>query len=437
MRTGIKYARSGDLSIAYEVVGDGPLDLVFVPGLVSHLDNWWEQPASSRFMERLASYSRLILFDKRGTGVSDPVAGVPTLEQRMDDVRAVMDAAGSERAALIGLSEGGPMSVLFAATYPQRTIALVLTGASAGWRDEAARAPVRRVLDSINAGRWGQGDTIDVFIPEMADNPRARAAIGHFERTGASPAMARALTEANFQIDVHDILPTIQTPTLVIQRTDDRAVPASLAREMAGAIPGARYIEQPGNDHLPWLGDADGFQDEVEEFLTGARAPRALDRVLATVLFTDIVGSTELASKLGDRRWRALLEEHSAVIRSELERFRGREVKTLGDGFLATFDGPARGVRCARSVADAVRDLGIEIRAGLHTGECELIGGDDVGGVAVHIGARVAAAAGASEVLVSSTVKDLVVGSGLEFADRGGHELKGVAGEWRLYAAVG
>jgi pimeloyl-ACP methyl ester carboxylesterase len=432
-----RYAKSGDLNIAYQVVGDGPFDLVYVPGWISNIELMWEEPAHAHLLGRLAGFSRLILFDKRGTGLSDPVSldRLPTLEQRMDDLRAVMDAAGSERAALFGSSEGGLMSVLFAATHPERTRALIALAIYAKrlWSPEYPWAPTpearEQEIESIER-TWGDEMDISSLAPS-ADEAFKRRAVTYLRRS-ASPGAAVALLRMNSQIDVRDVLPTIQIPTLVLQRVGDRDVNVEEGRWIAQQIPGAKYVELPGDEHLIWAGDVDAVVDEVEEFLTGARPVHDPDRVLATVLFTDIVGSTERATELGDRKWSSVLEQHNALVRRELERFRGREVDTAGDGFLATFDGPARAIRCACAVRDAVRSLELEIRAGLHTGECELMG-DKVGGIAVHTGARVAAAAGPSEVLVSSTVRDLVAGSGIRFEDRGEHELKGV-GAWRLYS---
>ena len=431
------YAKSGEVNIAYQVVGDGPLDLVFVPGFISHLDLQWADPRIARFLEKLASFSRLIMFDKRGTGLSDPVAGPAPLEDRMDDVRAVMDAAGSERAALFGLSEGGAMSVLFAATYPERTRALLLCGTFPNGTPDADDNPGgQRWVDGIKSVRaatehWGEGRTLAHMAPS-ADSERDRIGRGIFERSAASPQMAQTLIDMVLETDVRDLLPTLRVPTLVLHRAEE-FVPVECARYMAERVPGARLVVLPGMDHIPFYGDADGYAEEIEEFLTGARHAPISDRILTTVMFTDIVRSTEHAAALGDARWRELLSRHDELMRTELERHRGREVKTMGDGFLATFDGPARGIRCARAIADQVGSLDIELRAGLHTGECELIG-DDIGGMAVNIGARIGALAGANEVVVSSTVKDLVVGSGISFSDRGARELKGVPGEWRLFA---
>jgi pimeloyl-ACP methyl ester carboxylesterase len=431
-----RYTSSGGLSIGYQVIGDGPLDLVFVPGLLSQIDLVWMMPAAARFFERLTSFARVILYDKRGQGVSDPLGGVLTLEQDMEDLLAVLDAAGSERAALLGYSEGGPMSALCAATHPDRVSALILCGtfasgsALAGGRDGADRlALITAMLDN-----WGKGEGLEIFAPSVADEGHA-VTFGAFERAVGSPAMVRARFEMITGIDASPVLETLRVPTLVLQRANDRAVPSGLARTMAESIPGARYIELPGDDHIPWVGDAEPVLDAIEEFLTGARHTEVVDRVLATVMFTDIVDSTRQASELGDRHWRELVESHDELVRTHLGGYRGREIKTMGDGFLVTFDGPARGIRCALSIAEDVQALGLQVRVGLHTGECELIG-DDVSGMAVNIGARVGGLATGGEVLVSRTVKDLVVGSRIEFEDRGLHELKGVPGAWELFAVV-
>jgi class 3 adenylate cyclase/esterase/lipase len=425
-----RYAKSGDVHIAYQVFGEGPLNVVFAPPSFTNVEHWWDEPDVSRWLLRLASYARVVMFDKRGTGLSDRVE-LPGLDQRMDDLRAVMDAVGMEQAALLGISEGGTMSALFAATYPSRCRALVLCGAYA--RNFPTQEGFARFLDYVDH-RWGSGGSVARFAPSRANDLAFQRWWAKSERLGASPAGVAAYARMNIQIDISDIIPTIRVPTLVIHRTDDKVVNVEGGRFLAQHIPGARYIELPGADHLPFVGDNVGdIDDAIEEFLTGSRPTVVVDRVLATVLFTDIVGSTEKAAALGDRRWRDLLGHHHTTIRRTLSRFRGHEVKTTGDGVLATFDGPARGVRCACAIADEIRPLGIEVRAGLHTGECEMIG-DDVGGIAVHIGARVAAVAGPGEVLVSSTVKDLVAGSGLRFGDRGSHSLKGVPGEWRIFA---
>lgn len=443
MQPETRYARSGDVNLAYQVVGEGPFDLIWVPGWISNVEESWEVPEYAHFLRRLASFARLIVFDKRGTGLSDRVSNdrLPTLEQRMDDVRAVLEAAGSEHAAVFGASEGGNMSVLFAATYPEWVRALVLAGVYAKrlWSPDYPWAPTpeqREREHELLEREWAGKMDVSVLAPSAVDDPALMRRIATFFRRSASPGAAVALNRMNTAIDTRAVLPTITVPTLVLQRRGDRDVNVEEGRWIARRIPGARYVELPGDDHLVWIGDTDALLDEVEAFLTGVRRGPEPDRVLATVLFTDIVGSTKLAAELGDRRWRDLLEAHHAAVRRELERFRGREVDTAGDGFLATFDGPARAVRCACAIRDVVTPLGLELRAGVHTGECELVGGK-VGGIAVHIGARVAAAAATGEVLVSSTVRDLVAGSGLEFEDRGVRELKGVPGEWRLYAVCG
>ncbi len=436
-----RYAKSGAVHLAYQVVGEGQLDLVLVHGWVSNVEFGWEVPPLAHFLNRLASFSRLILFDRRGTGMSDRVPDheLPTLEQRMDDIRTVMDAVGSERAAIFGVSEGGNMSVLFAATHPGRTLALVTFGIFAKriWSPDYPWAPTpeQRQKDFESVAREWAGDA-DVSHYAPSADAALRTQIAAFFRRSASPGAALALLRMNTQIDVRHVLPAVRVPTLVLHRTGDLDANVGEGRWIAARIPGARFVELPGADHLPWIGDSDAVVGEVEEFLTGVRHEPELDRVLATVLFTDIVGSTEQAAALGDRRWRDLLEAHHAAVRRELTRFRGKELDTAGDGFLAVFDGPARAVRCACASIDAVRDLGIQVRAGLHTGECELIDGK-LGGLAVHVGARVAAAAGPGEVWVSSTVKDLVAGSGLRFEDRGLHALKGLPGEWRLFMAAG
>jgi pimeloyl-ACP methyl ester carboxylesterase len=438
-----QYARSGDASIAYQVIGEGPIDLVLVLGFATHVELQWESPPFARFFERISSFSRLIIFDKRGTGLSDPVTEAPTLEERIDDVRAVMDAAGSERAALFGISEGGPMSVLFAATHPDRVIALVLHGAM-GRTTEAPDYPwaspaeaLRESASEFIVPYWGQQaeGMVELFAPSFADDPEAVEFTARMERSAASPAMVQQIFEMFLDIDVRAVLPTIRVPTLVLHRRGDRVVNRRAGEELAAQIPGARYVELPGIDHLPWAGDSEAVLGEIEEFLTGTRSAPESERVLATVMFTDIVGSTERAAELGDARWRELLSAHHAAVRRELMRFRGVEVKTLGDGSLATFDGPARAIRCGRGIAEAARSLGLGVRVGLHSGEVELME-DDLGGIAVHIAARVGALASEGEVLVSSTVKDLVAGSGIRFVDRGSEHLKGIADEWRLFAAA-
>ena len=432
-----RYAKSGDVHIAYQVIGEGQLDLVLILGFVSHVEHVWEYPGASRFLHRLASFSRLILFDKRGTGLSDRVVMTDTLEQRMDDVRAVMDAVGSERAALFGISEGGPMSLLFAATYPARTSALVVYGSYS----RRAFAPDHRfgrteeemnlIIETMERD-WGGPVAIDVWAPSMTDDDGFRQWWANYLRLAASPGAAIAVMRMNMAIDARHVLPSIRVPSLILHRIDDRVTNFEQARYMAERIPGAKLVELIGQDHVPFVGDTEAILDEIEEFLTGSRHGPEPDRVLATVMFTDIIGSTEQAVELGDHQWRDLLEQHNSLVRSELERFRGQEIDTAGDGFFATFDGPARGIRCACAIRDSVANLGITIRVGLHTGECEIMG-DKVGGIAVHIGARVMAKAGPGEVLVSSTVKDLVAGSGIQFNDCGKHALKGIPDKWHLF----
>lgn len=447
-----KYAKSGDVHIAYQVVGNGPLDLVFLPGWITHVELAWEDPAEARFLRRLSAFTRLIVFDKRGIGLSDrvPVEQLPILEERMDDVRAVMDAAGSKKAALFGVSEGGPISALFAATYPERTVALILYGAFA--RAGAHLMTTEELEARLAAIEQDWPSSIDPTLaaPSRAVNEDYRQWFHRLMKFSASPGAAVAFLRMNSQIDIRHALPAIRVPSLVMYRRDARfghgaaawrqegadvITPAEQGRYMAERIAGAKLVELPGIDHLPWLGKADEVIDEVEEFLTGVRHGPEPDRVLTTILFTDIVGSTEIAARQGDRQWREIVERYYALVRRQLERFRGQEVDTAGDGLLAAFDGPARAIRCARAIVEAVTALGLQIRAGLHTGECELVSGRLMG-IAVHIASRVAAAAGPAEVVVSSTVKDLVVGAGFNFRDRGAHSLKGVPGEWRLYVVA-
>jgi len=440
-----RYAQAPDgVSIAYQVLGDGPRDLVWVPGWVSHLEAAWEEPTLARFFERLASFSRLILFDKRGTGMSDrgSVSELPTLETRMSDVLAVCDAVGSDRAALLGVSEGAPMCALFAATYPGRTTAIILFGGYAR-RLEAPDYPIGSSLEAREAFHeeiardWGGPVGLDIRAPSRIHDERFRANWARYLRMGASPAAVLALTRMNAEIDVRPILGSIRVPTLVVHRSGDRTIPVEAGRYLAEHIPKASLVEVPGDDHLPWIGDPDRVLGEIEEFLTGVRHQAEPDRVLATVLFTDIVGSTKRAAELGDKAWGELLHAHHAVVREQLARYGGHEMGTAGDGFLATFDGPARAARCGLAIASAVRQLGLEIRAGLHTGEVEQTPDGGIRGLAVHIGARIGALAKPGEVLASRTVKDLVVGSGLVFEDRGAATLRGVPDEWQLYTVSG
>ena len=437
-----RYARKGETSIAYQVVGDGPVDIVFVNGVVSHMALFRSDAAAYAMFRRLTSFSRLILFDKPGTGLSDPVAGPPSLEQRLEDVRVVMDAVGLERAAIIGFSEGGTPASLFAATYPERCQALVLIESAAKWVSApdylaGSRAVLDRMWERLFAGaeQWGEGKVIGLWAPSAITVPGFWQTAGSAERLCASPGMARAVLRATQLMDGRVALPRISVPTLVVHN-ERSFVPVELGRYLAAEIEGARLAVFPGENHLVWFGAWEPIVDEIEGFLTGARHRAEPDRALVTTLFTDMVSSTERAAELGDERWRALVDRHDEITRTELERYGGRAIKTLGDGFLAAFEGPAKAIRCARAICAEVRPLGVELRAGVHTGECERRGADLVG-IAVNVGARVGALARPSEVLVSSTVRELVLGSGLEFTERGTHVLKGVPGEWRLYGVIG
>ena len=441
IRPETRYARSGDVHIAYQVFGEGELDVVLVNGFVTHVELVWESEMFARALEGLASFARVITFDRRGSGLSDPVAEAPGLEQRMDDVRAVMDAAGSERAALIGISEGVPMSILFAATYPDRVQALVCCGGLARSTQDVDypwAAPAEALLESgleFVIPHWGEGAMIDLAAPSQADNPESRAFFARMERASASPGMLVALAQMFLELDVRDVVPTVHAPTLILHRRHDRLVNVRHSRWLAEHMPNARLVEIPGDDHILWTQHPEVAFAEIQEFLTGTRYAPEPERILATVVFTDIVDSTRTAAELGDRRWREALERHQRTVRSALDRFDGHEVKTIGDGFLATFDGPARAIRCAQAILDSSEELGVHVRAGVHTGECEVMG-EDIGGIAVHIAARVSSLAGPNEVLVSRTVKDLVAGSGIEFSERGAHTLKGVPDIWQLYAAT-
>ena len=443
----VRYARSGDVTIAYQVVGDAPIDLIVGLPDISHLEVAWEGAELARLFDRLSSFSRLMLFDKRGVGMSDRSVGVPGLEERMDDIRAVLDAVGSERAVVFGASESGPMAILFAASYPQRTIALVVYGSvvCGGWREDdpvatrrwSTRAAYEQDIaawEEQTRRDWGEAAYNPEFAPSQAGNPAFWEWLSRMARLGSSPASTIALERMNREIDIRPALPSIHVPTLILHREHDAAVPVEYGRYLAAHIADAKYVELPGADHLPSVADVDPIVDEIEEFVTGVRRGPDPDRVLLTVLFTDIVGSSELAARLGDRAWAGTLERHNALVRRELARYRGREVNTTGDGFLAVFDGPARAVRCALETQRAARSLGLEIRAGAHAGECELAG-EDVRGLAVHVGARVAAAAGAGEMLVTSTIQDLAAGSGLSFQAVGSRTLKGIPGQWSLYRA--
>jgi class 3 adenylate cyclase len=437
-----RYARVGDEFVAYQSQGDGPVDLMFVPEWTNHVELQWEEPACARFLDRLSSFSRLVLFDKRGTGLSDPVAldKVSGLEPWMDDVHAVLDAVDARDAVIVASGAGGPMAMLYAATHPDRTRALVLcnTAARLVTSDDypygLSPELVPRVL-AWTRDTWGTGSTFPMGAPSAAADAHSKDFHARMQRQSASPGVAVAMQEMLLGVDVRSVLPALRMPVLVLHRSDDQLVSIEHGRYLAEHIDGARFVTLPGNDHLYYAGDADALLDEIQEFVTGARGTPEPDRVLATVLFTDIVGSTDVAVNLGDARWRMLLDRHDAVVRHQLERFRGREIDTTGDGFFATFDGPARALRCACAIRDAVRGIGLEVRVGVHTGEIE-VRGSNYSGIGVNIGARVGAHAAAGEVLVTRTVVDLVAGSGIQFVDRGTARLKGVPGEWQL-AAVG
>jgi pimeloyl-ACP methyl ester carboxylesterase/class 3 adenylate cyclase len=438
----VRYARSGDVEIAYQVLGSGDVDLVFVMGWLTNLETYWEEPGYRRFMQRLAGFTRLILFDKRGMGLSDHTT-IGTLEERMDDVRAVMDAVGSKRAALMGVSEGAPLSMLFAASHPERTAGLIFVGGEVKEvREEdwpwglSTREEYDDLLDRTLSGELPWGKVTRVwFAPSRQHDPALIRWLERLERSSASPAAAVAFMRLGSEIDVRHVAPSIHVPTLVLHTPDDPVVPHEQGRWLAEQIEGARFVELKGKDHVPWFDVADQVITETREFLTGFREAPELETALATVLFTDIVGSTDRARELGDSQWTALLGQHHATVRGVLAQYRGREIDTTGDGFFAAFDGPARGIRCAQAVLDALNGIGIQARSGLHTGEVEVVD-EKLAGIAVHTGARVAALAGPGEVLVSSTVRDLVAGSGIEFEDRGLHELKGLDEPRRLFAVV-
>jgi class 3 adenylate cyclase/alpha-beta hydrolase superfamily lysophospholipase len=427
------YALSGDVNIAYQVMGDGPVDLVLVPGLISHVEFLHELPGYTAALRRLSRFARVVTFDKRGQGLSDRMSGAPSLEQRMDDVRAVMDSIGSARAILIGFSEGAAMSVLFAATYPERVPHLVLVGA---WVRASAPDDVWREVLERAVKAWGTGQVLKTVFKSQATNADAVAQLAKLERFSSSPGALRTYLTLNRQVDVSSILPLLRIPTLVLHCRTDAQVDVAIGREIAKQIPGARYIEYPGGDHAFWTGDVESLLLDVEEFVTGRRdsASPDLERVLATVLFTDIVDSTQRAAQMGDENWRKLLDQHDRVAGQTVENYRGKLVKSTGDGILATFDGPGRAVRCALSFGAAARQLGLPLRAGLHTGEIE-VRGRDIGGITVHAAARVMAQSGSNEVLVSRVVTDLVAGADLKFSERGSFELKGLPGRWDLFAA--
>jgi class 3 adenylate cyclase/esterase/lipase len=433
-----RYAKSGDLSIAYVVEGDAPLDLVWIPPWISQVEYLWSETSLQRVMQSLTQFARVITFDRRGSGLSDPLAGAPTLEEQMDDVLAVMDAAGSERAAIAGTLEGGPMAAMFAATHPDRVSAMVLyaTFARATWApgyEFAWPAEERQKHMDFAVEHWGEGTVPAGVAPSQTSDPDFMEWAGRLERLAASPSTIKRIFDLIGEFDVRDVLPSIRVPTLVLHRREDSFIKVEHSLYMAEHIPGARFVQLEGGDNMYSLGDSEALLGEIEEFLTGERHRVEPDRMLATVLFTDICNSTEHAARMGDRGWRYMLERHDALFRRALERHRGREIKRTGDGFLATFDGPARAIRCAADHAESVASIGLEVRAGLHTGELEVMDGD-LGGLAVHIAARVMDRASPCEVMVSSTVKDLVVGSGISFQERGEHALRGVPGEWRLFS---
>lgn len=437
----VRFAQSGDVSVAYALHGDGPIDIVYVQGAMSHLEANWELKPFRRFVERLTEFARVIRFDKRGMGMSDRVPGATTLETRMDDIRAVMDAAGSKQAAIIGESEGGPLAMLFAAAHPERAQALILQGAevrervSEDWPwGESTQESFDAYIASVPE-HWGEGRSFGVLLPSIGDVAWGREALGRIQRNAVTPNGWAAFARMAFDIDVRDVAPTIGVPTLIFHAVGDKVCNVENARFLARTIPGAKYVERPGADHVPWAEDLDPFVSEVREFMTGERAGPPPERVLATVLFTDVVGSTDRATEMGDQRWREVLREHHAVVRKAVAEHGGTEVDMAGDGILATFDGPARAIACARGIQAGVAPLGLEVRAGVHTGEIERL---DVGiaGITVHVGARISAQAGPGEVLVSAIVPLLTPGSGIEYEDRGVFELKGVPGDHQLYAVV-
>jgi pimeloyl-ACP methyl ester carboxylesterase len=436
-----KYAKSGDVHLAYQVLGTGPVDLVFFGAAISHIELWWEEPSVSHMLRRLARFTRLIVFDKRGTGMSDPISinELPTLEQRLEDVCAIMDAAGSRDATLFGNSEGVPLGVLYATTYPERTRGLILHSGGAGSDPEAdypigLPPSVFEAFLEFTEKHWGDHRFLEFIAPSLASDERTARWWCQFMRRTLSPGLALAQFRMNYAVDVRDLLPLVQAPTLVLHARDEQFMPIEQGRYLAEHIPGARLVELPGADHLPFGDAADLIVDEIQEFLTGIREPAEPDRVLATILFSDIASSTEQLAALGDRRWREVLSAHDQAVRRQLERFRGTEIKTTGDGFLARFDGPARAIRCGVAIREAARMAGLEVRVGIHAGEIELREDHDISGLAVHIGARVAALGNGGDVLVSSSVPPLVVGSGIQFSDRGPHELKGVPGSWQIFA---
>jgi class 3 adenylate cyclase len=431
-----RYTKSGNVHLAYQVFGEGPVDFVFVPGFISQIENYWDEPGFARWLHRLGSFARVVLFDKRGTGLSDRLDELPGMDLRMDDVGVVMDAVEMDHAVVMGISEGGSLAALFAAHHPERCQALVLYGAFASFTSwfptEESLEELFQYIDSD----WGSGASIPKFAPSKADDPAFMQWWGKFERLGATPGDAIQIMRMNSQIEITDVLPTIRVPTLVIHRTYDVTIEVEAGRTLAERIPNAKYVELPGADHLPWVGDTDRITQEIEEFITGSKSAPVIDRVLATVLISDIVESTSKAEALGDERWQDLMTAHNTVLRTELERFQGNEVRFTGDGFLITFDGPARAVHCAMAISRSLEPLGIEVRLGLHTGEVELREGE-IHGIAVNMAARIGALARASEILVSRTVKDLIAGSGIALTHHGQHDFKGLAEPMDVYLVEG
>ena len=430
-----QYAKSGEVHIAYQVYGQGEKDLIFVPGFISQIEHYWEEPTWARWLTRLGKFARVVLFDKRGTGLSDRVA-VPPMDERMDDIRAVMDAVGMEKASVMGISEGGSLASVFAAYHPQRCENLILYGAFASFKSWfPTEEALEQLFDYIDTA-WGSGTSVPHFVPSKTGDMQFQEWWGKYERLGASPRDVAIIMRMNSQIDITDILPAIKAPTLVLHKTEDVLIDIEGGRTLARLIPGAKLVELPGKDHFVFIGsEADQILSEIEEFITGTKTEPVIDRVLAAVVFTDIVDSTIHAQRLGDKAWRELLDAHDQVVRQELTRFRGNEVKSLGDGFLATFDGPGRAIRCAKAICDAVSKLGIDVRVGVHTGEVEVTP-SDVRGIAVHIASRIAALGKGNEIIVSRTVKDLVAGSGFGFEDLGSHQLKGISEDWQVYKAI-
>lgn len=431
-----QYARSGDVHIAYQVYGDGPKNLVLVPGFISQIETYWENPNWAKWLERLGKFTKVALFDKRGTGLSDRGVAVPDMDKRMDDIRAVMDAADMETAYVLGISEGGSLASVFAAYQAKRCEGLILYGAFARFESWFPNQDALDQLFDYAREHWGTGAALPLFCPDTGNDPKFQEWWGKYERTGASPRDLIEIMKVNSQIDITDILPTIKAPTLVLHKTEDALIDIEGGRTLAQMIPGAKLIEFSGRDHFAFMGnERDQIIDEIEAFVTGSKPKPVFDRVLAAVVFTDIVDSTSLAQKLGDDAWHAMLEQHNSIVRHLFDQFRGQEVKSLGDGFLATFDGPGRAIHCAKAIGEAVSQLDLEVRIGVHTGEVE-VADNDVRGIAVNIAARIAELGGGGDIVVSRTVKDLVAGSGLDFESLGTRKLKGLSEDWQVYKAL-